>query len=111
MTKSMDWFYPGDGWNGERQDRPEKTQLKRSKIEPGQKSAERQQHQQDQTGGRRRQQLLNASQQHDVHGNEDGNPVNRLGPDQPNARLPVVDLAPFGENAATPPVVRASNSQ
>ena len=68
-------FYPGTVGTASARTSPRKHSSSEARFEPGQKRAERQQHQQDQTGGRRRQQLLNASQQHDVHGNEYGNPV------------------------------------
>lgn len=73
----------------------------RAKTSPrkhaGQKRAERQQHQKDQTGGWRGQQLLNTGQQHNVHRNEDSNSVYSLGPNQPDTRLFVFGLSPFGE--------------
>ena len=77
----------------------EEGDLRRQKTDAGEERAERKQCEEDEAGRRRRQQLLNARYQHDVHRDQDGNPVQRLGPDQPPPGLLAVDLRPLVDDA------------
>jgi len=93
MTKSMDCLTHETAGMARAKTSPRKHNSSEARLSPARKE-----HQKDQTGGRSRQQLLNTGQQHDVHGNEDSNPVDSLSPNQPDTRLFVFGLAPFGEN-------------
>ncbi|MGY4622571.1 hypothetical protein ACVWY3_000327 [Bradyrhizobium sp. USDA 4486] len=58
-----------------------------------------QQGQQQKAGGRRRQEFAVRCYQDDIHCDQDGNPVQRLVPEQPPAGLLVVDCQPLVDDA------------
>ena len=89
------------GYRGHRKSHgnAEKCDPRRQQADAGEARAERKQCEEDEAGRRRREQLLDTRYQHDVHRDQNGDPVQRLGPDQPPPGLPAVDLRPLLDDA------------
>src|SRR3984957_167046 len=90
---------PGYRGNRKAHRKAEEGDLQRKKTDAREERAERQQYEEDKAGCRGREQLLDARYQHDVHRDQDGNPVQRLSPDQPPPRLFAIDLRPLVDDA------------
>ena len=92
MTKSMDCLTHETGGTARAKTSPRKHSSSEARLSPARKEP---------SGSNiRRTRLVDGAgtgQQHDVHGNEDSNPVDSLRPNQADTRLFVFDLAPFGE--------------
>ena len=90
---------PGYRGNRKAHRKAEKGDLQRKETDAGEEGAEREQYEEDEAGGRGREQLLNARYKHDVHRDQYGDPVQRLGPDQPPPGLFAIDLWPLVDDA------------
>ena len=90
---------PRDRGNRQRQCKAEKDDLKRQQVDTGEERTERQQYEEDETGGQRRQHLLHARKQHDVHRHQNSQPMQRLSPHQSKASLLVLELRPLSNDA------------
>src|SRR5215475_16032136 len=71
---------PGDRRNRKAHRKAKKADLQRKKTDAREERTERKQYQEHKAGCRGRKQCLNTRYQHDVHRDQDSNPMQRLGP-------------------------------
>ena len=93
---------PGDRRDRDAHGKAKERDLHGQQADARQERAEREKREKDQTGCRGGQHLLHAGHQHEVHRDQDGNPVQRLGPDQAQLSLLAFGLRPFGDDADHP---------
>jgi hypothetical protein len=90
---------PGNRRNRKAHCKSEERDLQRKKTDACEERPQRKQYQEDKAGRRGRKQFLNTRYQHDVHRDQDGNPVQRLGPNQSPLGLFAIDFRPSVDDA------------
>ena len=95
-------FEPGHGWNRHRHGEAEKADPERHQMEAGEEGADAEQQQEHEARRLDRQDELKTLEEQKVHRHQDGDPVRRLRPDQPEPRLTIRGVRPCGDDADKP---------
>jgi hypothetical protein len=90
---------PGNRWNAQRHDQAEKTDLPREHMHAGGKGAERQQGENRQPRRLRGENPLHTGEQHQIHHQQEGEPMQCLGYNQAQSPTLVARLLPPGGDA------------